>query len=86
MKIYLDEIWQTRIDLTETEKRFVERLKAQNTVQYDKEILGKILKRQMTPEEKMSLCKHTIDTSNDFEITKQTYDLLYEDLCKKFLV
>jgi len=49
-------------------------------------MLVKILKRQIKPKDKMTICKQTIDTSNEFEVTRKAYDLLYEDLCKRFLI
>jgi len=39
----------------------------------------------MTPEEKSKFCKHTIDTSFEFEKTKTIYDDLYEELIRNKL-
>ena len=82
----MDEIWQTKINFEETEKRFLKRLNNEHISQYNQDTLKKILKNQLSPQEKIKYCSNNIDTSKDFEITKLTYDNLYEDLVKKFLI
>ena len=74
-----DEIWLTKISEEETERRFLDRLASQNVKEYNKEILKEIIKIQNYNIN----YTHVIDTSMDFDITKQTYLRLYNDIRKK---
>jgi dephospho-CoA kinase len=78
-----DEIWMTVASKEEVEKRFLKRIKDDKIREYDKNILEKILKFQMSEEEKKKHCTEIIDTSQDYEVTKLKYTEVYNKLLGK---
>jgi dephospho-CoA kinase len=81
-----DEVWLITASKEEIERRFKERLIKQNIGEYDPKTLEFILKRQMDMREKMKICNQVIDTSQDFEITKQKYLELHNKVLRDNLL
>jgi dephospho-CoA kinase len=82
-KNFFNEIWMTYAGKDEIRNRFTQRLKENNTKEYDEEILNRILKHQMSEEDKMKQCSEIINTESDIDVTKKKYKELHEMLLKK---
>jgi dephospho-CoA kinase len=80
----LDEIWMTVASDEEVKKRFNKRNSKMDSVESE-QLLNKILKHQMISSEKAKYCNEVIDTSKDFDETKEIYITLYNKVLNEKL-